>query len=188
MKNIPHFFKDNSENPDHEIMLDYFLGWTLRCSISKNPNEKLRIASKEILSYLLFKKHKEFEVESVLTWKQWKKIDLCAEIILKRNGITEKYAILFENKMYTHIHSNQLERYKDIFESYYNDVENEKTDYMRKYIFLTCLYEEINYESDKLECERTKFDFHSFDWLKSQTAISETGNYMFDEFWFRYWK
>jgi hypothetical protein len=59
---------------------------------------------------------------------------------------------------------------------------------MRKYIFLTCLYEEIDYESDKLECERTKFDFHSFDWLKTETAITETENYLFDEFWFRYWK
>lgn len=184
---IPLFFKDNSENLDHEIMLDYFLGWTLRCSAITNPDIKLRSESHKILSFLLFQKHEEFNVTSVLTWKQWNKIDLCAEVILERGGNTEKYAILFENKMYTHIHSNQLTRYQTIYENFYKDENNKKSDYQRKYILLTCLYKEEDYLQDKVESEKANFDFHSFGWIKSNASISETGNYLFDEFWFSYW-
>ena len=30
ISNTPLFFKDDSDNKDHELILDYFLGWTLR--------------------------------------------------------------------------------------------------------------------------------------------------------------
>ena len=187
---IPKFFEDKSENLDHELMLDYFLSWTLRCAKSDNEDIKLRDESKKILSYLLFDKQEEFFVESIETWKQWRQIDLCAEVIINRNNISEKYALLFENKMYTHIHSNQLERYQKIFEEYYKSPENSKTDYKRKYIFLTCFYLESDYKSDFEECRKLTHQAYqplSFGWLKSKTGIKETGNYLFDEFWFRYW-
>ena len=184
---VPDFFKDNSENLDHEIMLDYFLGWTLRCAVNTNPDLKLRNESKKILSFLLFKGQEMFEVKSVETWKQWKRMDLCAEVVINRNGNDEEYAILFENKMYTHTHSNQLERYKEIFEKFYLNKNNDTTKYTTKYFFLTCLYKEADYLSDKIECEKVGFDFLSFGWIKTNSEIVETGNYLFDEFWFRYW-
>jgi len=189
MKNnrIPRFFEDNSENKDHEIMLDYFLGWTLRCAQSSNDSEKLKEASIKILSYLLFEKQEEFQVESVITWKKWNQIDLCAEVKLKKTGITEKYALLFENKMYTHLRDGQLEKYFNIFENFYKEKKNNKTDYERKYIFLTCCHNESDYKLDFEECKKHGFEHHFFGWLKTNSKISETGNYLFDEFWFRYW-
>lgn len=192
--NIPSFFEDNSENMDHELMLDYFLAWTLRCAQESNEDIKIKEASQKILSHLLFSKQKEqlfeqelFLVESVKTWKQWKQIDLCVETIIKlKNGDIKKYAILIENKMYTHVHHNQLERYKNVFEEFYSNPVNEKTDYERKYIFLTC-HTEINCKQDFEECAKTGFTPLGFGWLKYETNIEKTGNYMFDEFWFKYW-
>lgn len=186
--NIPKFFEDNSENLDHEIMLDYFLAWTLRCAQKNNTAIEVKNASHKILSYLLFNKQEEFVVKEVRTWKQWNQIDLCAEVEITRADNDEQYALLFENKMYTHVHDNQLKRYKKIFEDFYGNEKNKKTDYIRKYIFLTCLYKESDYESDFKECENLNYTPYSFSWLKSNSGISETGNYLFDEFWFKYWK
>jgi len=185
--NMPLFFEDKSSNLDHELLLDYFLGWTLRCSNEKVEDYKVKEAAKRILSFLIYDKLENFEVISVETWKQWNKIDLSAEVILTKSNTTEKYAILFENKMYTHVHSNQLNRYKEIFEKFYSNPKNNKTDYKRIYVFLTCFYNECDYEVDFIECKKHNYKPYSFGWLKTKTKIEATGNYLFDEFWFRYW-
>lgn len=187
INNIPNFFEDNSENLDNEIMLDYFLSWTLRCAQKDNIAIEVKIASHKILSYLLFDKQEEFVVEEVRTWKQWNKIDLHAEIEIIKAGKPEKYALLFENKMYTHVHDQQLERYQKIFEKYYKDETNNKTEYIRKYIFLTCFYKESDYKLDFEESRNLGYVPYSFSWLKTESEISKTGNSLFDEFWFRYW-
>jgi hypothetical protein len=189
INNIPRFFEDNSENKDHEIMLDYFLGWTLRCAHKDNSAIKVKEASRNILSYLLYGELRDFTVESVKTWKQWNKIDLCAEVVIQTENIGEcKFAILFENKMYTHLHHDQLRRYKDIFDEHYNNINNNKTQYEKKYFFLTCHYRECDFSHDFEVARDCKYVPLSFGWLKSQSLlVEETGNDLFDEFWFRYW-
>ncbi len=186
--NIPNFFKDSSENLDHELLLDYFLAWTLRCAQENNQHEKVRFASKRILAYILSEDLDKYKIEEVRTWKQWNQIDLCAEIVLKEeNKEPRKIAILFENKMYTHLREGQLKKYKKRFEEFYSSEKNDRTDYELKYIFLTCHYLEGQLETDFMEAKEHGFTPLRFDHLKSMSGITErTGNFMFDEFWFEY--
>ena len=186
--NIPFFFKDNSESKEHELLLDYFLAWTLRCAQESNEMDKLRIASKNIISFLLSENLDKYKIETVYTWRQRNQIDLCAEIVLKdENNVPRKIAILFENKMYTHLREGQLNKYKNIFKEFYELKENGKTDYELKYYFLTCHYEEEQLKSDFEEAQKYDYKPLRFDHLKSgSNLIEKTGNFMFDEFWFNY--
>jgi hypothetical protein len=179
------FFRDNSENLDHELMLDYFLAWTLRSAQDKNEDIAVKLESRKVLSYLIFGRQEVFKTIDVKTWKQWRQIDLCVEVVIARDDEpAQKYAILFENKMYTHLRSNQLKRYREIFDDFYR---NEKSEFERKYIFLTCFNEEDDCKADFEECKQVGFTPLSFGWIKTNSGIKATGNYMFDEFWFYYW-
>lgn len=146
------------------------------------------MASKKVLAYLLELNPKDFTVEKVSTWKQWKKIDLRVEAtIITKNGM-ERYALLIENKMYTHIRNGQLNRYQKIFNDHYQ-YESEFKPTVKKYLVLTCFHKECDYKIDLEYCKANYFDFRSFGWLKSQSDLTErTGNDLFDEFWFKYWK
>ena len=185
---VPLFFKDNSENIEHELLLDYFLAWTLRCAEDRNKQEKLRLASRKILAYILSEDISTYKILEVRTWKQWNQIDLCAEIILQEgNNSPRKIAVLFEDKMYTHLRNGQLQKYKKIFEEFYGSEKNEKKDYELKYIFLTCHYLEEQIKYDFIEAKEHGFTPLRFDHLKSESGLIErTDNFMFDEFWFEY--
>ena len=185
---MPHFFFDDENSDGIEALNDYFLSWTIRCAVDyEHENKKVQEYSKKILTFLIFGENSNEVVEyiSVNTVKQVKSIDLIAEIKLKKSGKLEKYVLLFENKQYTNIHSNQLNRYKSFIDSYYSDKNNNKTDYKRKYIFITGL-DQVP-ESDKEQCEKANFEYYTFMELREKFGdVEETGNYLFDEFWFRY--
>jgi hypothetical protein len=187
--NIPLFFEDNSENLDHELLLDYFLGWTLRCAQEGNQDEKVRLAAKGILAYILSENLDKYKIKEVKTWKQWNQIDLCAEIILAQENLEErKIAILFEDKMYTHLREGQLKKYKKVFDEYYRSAENGKTDYELKYRVLTCHNDCKELQSDMDEAKEHGFTLLKWHELKTGSGLNETGNFMFDEFWFEYFK
>lgn len=191
--NVPHFFVDESKTKDHEIMLDYFLAWTLRCAQESNQMEGLRIAGRKIIAYLIEDHNFDnYFVEKVETRKQWKHIDLIAEITLhlkKDKTKKRRIAILFENKMYTHLREGQLEKYKTEFDAFYNTDEKSNPRFELHYIVLTCHYKPNQIEPDKIEAEKNGFRFLRFDEIKKSAGITDnerTGNFMFDEFWFEY--
>ena len=184
---MPHFFYDDGmDSHEAEIMLDYFLSWTIRCASDyEDENKLVQKYSKKVLFKIL--EHnlynissEDIEVIRVDTWKQWGNIDLLAEIELKINEATQKYVIVFENKLYTNVHDNQLIKYKETVCEEYKD----KPEYEKVYVFLTC-FEEVP-EKDIKACKKAGYLYYAFQELRDSFDGDETGNYLFDEFWFRY--
>lgn len=189
---IPSFFYDNSEGDENEIFIDYFISWTLRCAVHNNGlSSVLKDYSKKVLLKILSKTESvnkvpfdDIVIKEVMTYRQWERIDLHAEIILEINGKLKKFVVVFENKLYTKIHDNQLKKYKDSINNFYDKSENKKTDYERVFVFLTCNPEVP--DSDQKECDTNGYKAFTVQEIRDSFNGDETGNYLFDEFWFRY--
>ena len=189
MKNIGDyslFMMDDSKSDKKELVVDYFLSWTLRCASEENINTCFPLVNeyaKIILETLLELEYNALShIKSVKTWKQWKQIDLWVEIVTEQC----KYALLIETKAYSHLHSNQLERYKEIFENHY-----ENTDFQKHYCLFTLMEEVL--KEDLEECEKNEFKAFTMDDIYNQLEIRYpkelklTGSDFFDEFWFGKW-
>ena len=182
---------DSGSSDKKEIVVDYFLSWTLRCASDEGleyyNNERLSCYCRRILSVLLFdnpSKIKEYRIKSVKTWKQWQQMDLCAEVILEnKSSIEEKHALLMENKVYTRLHGNQLERYKTIFEEDY-----EGKEFKLHYVYFTCAED---FGEDEAICRKSGFQAYTMDDVYNKISENEelelTGNALFDEFWLSSW-
>ena len=105
---MPHFFydADGQKSFEAEVMIDFFISWTLRCAVEKYKKENCLVQkySKKILLFLLKDelgdiKNEEIVVNSVETWKQWDRIDLVADVELNIGDELKKYVIVFENKL-----------------------------------------------------------------------------------------
>ena len=187
------FMKDKQNSDKIESLVDAFLSWTLQCcdtsKVERYNNSKLHEYSKRITSVLLFGNPDElnkYEILSVETWRQWKSIDLCAEIVLKNKETQkdEKYALLIENKGYSSTHSDQLARYKTIFKDHYND-----KDFELEYAYFSCK-DNLN-DLEKEECLKAGYRAYTmdqvFDLANPNKDWDYTGNALFDEFWFTTW-
>ena len=191
---MPHFFYDVidnlHENHETEIMIDFFMSWTLRCAAGyDDPNKKVEEYSRKILFKLLEKEIAGFQKENIIvknvkTWKQWSKIDVLVEVKLEHNNKSYMYVIVLEDKLYTNVHSDQLERYKKTVEEEYEHQEKFKG-------FSLVLVYITNHDSvpneDKLACDKAGYTAYTIQRLREEIGeVEETGNYLFDEFWFRY--
>lgn len=186
------FMHDEKNTGKKESLVDFFLSWTLRCITNRERdyhNPKMEEYCKSITSVLLFgdaEKLSKYEIKQVKTWLQWKNIDLCAEFYLFNNETQkeEKYALLLENKVYTSIHNNQLQNYKETFERYYKD-----TEFNREYVFFSCKSELSDWE--KKECISASYRAYTMDEVlnsaKKEKEWDWTGNALFDEFWLSTW-
>ena len=187
------FMKDKQNSDKIESLVDAFLSWTLQCcdtsKVERYNNSKLHEYSKRITSVLLFGNPDElnkYEILSVETWRQWKSIDLCAEIFLKNKETQkdEKYALLIENKGYSSTHSDQLARYKTTFESHYNG-----KDFKLEYAYFSCK-DNLN-DLEKEECLKAGYRAYTMDQVSDLANPNKdwdyTGNALFDEFWFTTW-
>lgn len=189
-KQMPKFFADSSKNDPAEILVDYFLSWTLRSAVEevKDSNLTLQHYSKRILSMFMYgdpTKLDDKKVKSVETWKQSSAIDLWVEVRIE--GDDQLHAIIFENKMCSPLHDNQLQRYKQIVEDNYK---NKPCDC--HYVFCVANREIDNIEQKK--CDEAGFnalrlyDIANVVWNGKNPADQKlTGNDLFDEFWFRWW-
>ena len=187
------FMKDKQNSDKIESLVDAFLSWTLQCcdtrKVERYNNSKLHEYSKRITSVLLFGNPNElnkYEILSVETWRQWKSIDLCAEIFLKNKETQkdEKYALLIEDKGYSSAHSDQLARYKTTFENHYNE-----KDFALEYVYFSCK-DNLN-DLEKEECLKAGYRAYTmdqvFDLANPNKDWDYTGNALFDEFWFTTW-
>ena len=142
MEKVSLLMKDSSEGDSQkETMIDFILSWTLRRSMQQYSKEKpiLYQYCRKILGKLInIAMTDEVQVICVETWKQWKYIDLWANIHITYNGKEELHTILIENKTYTPTHHNQLARYKAIFDQV---CEEHMPDAKRHYILITALDE-----------------------------------------------
>lgn len=191
MKNIAEqslFMNDNSNSDNKEVVIDFFLSWTLRCASLKNKDKYTPLVyeySRTILSALLGVSLEELgEVSDVRTWKQSNRIDLWVEIDTEKKN----YAMLIETKAYSKLHDDQLSRYKAIFGDYYAKEGRSVEQRFVVVVLDDSVPEDTRKESEKngyasfsLEdiwdelCERINYDFKL------------TGSDLFDEFWLGIW-
>jgi hypothetical protein len=193
MKNLPSFFdqsNDDEFNPDHgkEGLVDFFLAWTIQCAHRdfEETEPKLNHYAKQILYYLLYEKEMEEDVEfvDIQAYRQWKNIDLIFEVSMKRLGVVSKIALVIEDKFYTTLHDDQLSKYSEIVKNHY-----EGKDFILRFVFLTLDYVRKHMDFERNECERNNFTFLSIEELKQYSTMDtakETGNHLFDEFWFKF--
>jgi hypothetical protein len=90
-----------------ELTQDGFITWLLNWADPSNKeyNQELNICATNFIKFLLKKQFGDIKIETVNVKRQWKNIDICADI-------NEKYLIIIEDKIFTKEHSGQLERYK----------------------------------------------------------------------------
>jgi len=181
------FFYDNSEGNPAELLIDYFMSWTLRCAIDTKPDnisETLHKSAKYILHFLLKdylgdKKVSEYTVVDVEALKQWKQIDLLCSVQLRIDNDDRWYVLAFENKMYTKLHDNQLERYEERVNKRYPD-----TNIKKKFIYLTS-HAEVP-EEDEVLCSKSAYTAYPISEIAShlrEKNLHSSGNALFDEFW-----
>ena len=164
-----------------EIIMDYVISWALRNAqnICKNENPILYNYCRRLLSLLLNKDLNESDEVTVETWKQFERIDLWVYVTI--NG--EEHDILIEDKYYSPLHGNQLNRYKIIFDDWLKENRPHSNPH---YILLSCMesyYPKISIYENPI--------FRIIAWDEMIEAMgcdksNPSGSDIFDEF-FIYW-
>lgn len=118
-----------------ELSQDGFFTWLLQWADSSNQqfNTELHECAKNFVRFLISKQIElpdNFAINKVSAGRQWKDIDIWAEI-------NDDILIVIEDKTYTKQHSKQLERYKKIAQDYCD----------KKKYQLVCVYLKIGSES-----------------------------------------
>lgn len=187
---------DSDNNHGYEYMLDFQMSWVLRITAEKTIKEKNPILYERCLGLLmkLLEKssNEDFEVLEVSVWKQWKRIDLIAHVIVKCGNNIERHLIVIENKAYTLIHDDQLNRYKHIIDQEYNNDNSLKEFKNNEHYWVITFfgYEEGGQYHDKYyeledQCANTCWKLLSFDDMFNDNTL--TGNEQFDDFWINEW-
>ena len=179
------FMKDDSENNQgYEHMLDFQMSWVMRVPTKqeiKNNNLILYERCYGVLMKLIGKAEVD-KIVSVHVWKQWKRIDVIAEVVVECDGFEEKHIVVIEDKAYTMIHDDQLNRYKDTVSSWYTGKDLENTHYW----VITFFSEgEDGYSAMKSMCKAANWGLLSYDDVLNDN--SPTGSELFDEFWINEW-
>lgn len=180
-----------------EIVMDYVMSWSLRHATDEYKEEMpiLSHYCRYMLGKLLDTMIDEtICVKSVEVWKEWQYMDLCAEVIIEKEGEKKYYALLIENKYYSKLHDNQLMRYQAKFEEFYKKKEKEDNHkWIKRYKLVSCLDDQRKAEAMyKGDANMTKFKILSFyklidktKWDKGEFESSESD--IFNEFWLRRW-
>ena len=178
-------FGDNSEG-DYglEPLLDWEMSWILRSCANKNEQRlrprlyhQCRCILNKLLGWEGEKTYMDYDVDSVQVWRQWKHIDLVAEITI--DG--ELFVLALEDKAYTNMTEIQRNQYPRIVREHYKD----KTDNIR-FVVITMF--------DTHEAGFTKMSdcVKGSDWvevfsivvLPDWEAEDYTESDLFNEFWF----
>ena len=185
-----------------EIVMDYVMSWSLRHA-TKEYAEK-----KDLYRYCRYMLYKLLQIKAPLknivftdvkVWKEWQYIDLCAEVKLTNNGEEECYALLIENKYYSKLHDNQLQRYQAVFNAYYDkknkEIKNKKDKWLLRYSLVSCFDKQK--QLDELYGEgmkKTKFKGLTFYkllcpscWDEKSQTYKDSESDIFNEFWLRKW-
>ena len=182
---------DSDNNQGYEHMLDFQMSWVMRVAANlevkkKNPN--LYNRCRGILLKLIQKTHEDnVEVSEVHVWKQWKRIDVIAEVKVLCNGKEEKHVVVLEDKAYTMIHDDQLRRYEAIVNDEYDDKEEWKG--LQKHFWVITFFGDYENKYPILrrmvETKDSNWNLISFETILED--ITPTGNEQFDDFWIHNW-
>jgi hypothetical protein len=194
IKDLPKFSNYHEEKCDYgyEALQDFFLSWTLRCADQKfkNVNPLVNEYARRTVFLLLYGQNTEdnfslnldisesFKVLKVETKRQSGGIDLIALLtIIDNNNILQKFALNIENKWYSTLKENQLEKNKLY-------VENNFHDYQIVNLFITCDDCRKNYKQEKELCRQNKYKFLTIENIVVIVNMDVTGNDLFDAYWF----
>lgn len=101
-----------------ELSQDAFFTWLLQWADSKNSvyDQQLNETAKDFVKFLIQQQHdtSTLEIKKVDAGRQWKNIDIWAEV-------NDEYFIVIEDKTNSAEHSEQLQRYKEIAETEYKN-------------------------------------------------------------------
>lgn len=186
---LPSFFKSKDENKldlGYENLQDFFLSWTLRCAEEnyKSVNQILHDYAKKILFKLIFDNpNANYFVKEVKAWRQVNQIDLLLEVyLLDNNKIPQNYVLNIENKWYTNISDTQLVKYSEYIESEYKD-----RDFVVKNIVIFCDSEKLKDGSNLQKAMISNYSVTTVEDLKEVIGEVKTDNYLFDEYWFKFY-
>jgi len=186
---LPSFFKSKDENKldlGYENLQDFFLSWTLRCAEEnyKSVNQILHDYAKKILFKLIFDNpNANYFVKEVKAWRQVNQIDLLLEVyLLDSNNIPQNYVLNIENKWYTNISDTQLVKYSEYIESEYKE-----RDFVVKNIVIFCDSEKLKDGSNLQKAMISNYSVTTVEDLKEVIGEVKTDNYLFDEYWFKFY-
>ncbi len=186
---LPSFFKSKDENKldlGYENLQDFFLSWTLRCAEEnfKLVNPTLQDYAKKILFKLIFDNpNANYSVKEVKAWRQVNQIDLLLEVyLLDNNDIPHNYVLNIENKWYTNISDTQLIKYSEYIESEFSN-----TDFIVKNIVIFCDSEKLKDVSNLQKAMISNYSVITVEDLKEVIGKLKTENYLFDEYWFKFY-
>ena len=187
---------DSYSNQGYEHMLDFQMSWILRVAASKERSQNNFILYKrcfDVLMKLIEKSpNDKVEVISVNVWKQWKRIDVLANVMIKCNDKEERHLIVIENKAYTKIHNDQLNRYEKIINKEYGN-DNFQRDFIKHFwvITLSGLNESGEYDNNywilKSMCDSAYADWKLLSFDDVMDDDTPTGSEHFDDFWIYNW-
>ena len=193
MKTIVSKFMSDHSTGAHglESILDYELSWVLRMAADKDCCEKmprLFYQCRQILFKLLnIKKFSNITVAHVRVWKQWKRVDLLAEISLVKEGKSELHILMVEDKAYTMLTPKQRDEYPQLVKEKFVNV-NAK--YTLHQSIITCYdkkdqkYKEL---SDFIKRGTEKWKLFSIYTLPDKEVKELTESDLFNEFWLNDW-
>lgn len=168
-------------NGPAEIVMDYIISYTLRCSFNNEDKPLFEKAARSILFNLLGKFDQGQHIIDVKVWKQWKRIDLIVEVTLKDGDSKEKHVIIIEDKYYSAPHDNQLQRYKESAEEYYNK------DWQKHFVVITAVYRsDETFDAIYSEVEKDGFKIFSIKELVNNVT-EPTESDIFNQFWLADW-
>lgn len=181
------FMADSTEGKDgaKEVIMDYVISWTLRRAQNSCAYDKpiLYRYCRKFLGYLLGIELKDSDVVKVETWKQEYRIDLWVWVSV--NGV--EYDILIEDKYYSGLHDDQLERYKELFDEW---LQSHRPKSKPLYWLLTCHERGLTDIYDSAE----KYGFCVGFWDDMISAMGcedddaqDSESDIFNEFWLRSW-
>ena len=192
------FMNDDSEG-DHgkEAMLDYQLSYLLRLADKNVLGMGDEISRRTLMKLLEKEVHLDqwgdidYELLNNVTvkvWKQWQHIDLIAEVEGNFANGTEKHVIVIEDKAYTGIHDDQLNRYKQDVEAWYKD-----KDFQIHYWVITFFDNDTDgFKSIANQCKEADGDWKCLSFgdvvdLTDEERQRGTHNEILDEFWVKNW-
>ena len=186
---LPSFFKSKDENKldlGYENLQDFFLSWTLRCAEENynSVNPILQDYAKKILFKLIFDNpNANYFVKEVKAWRQVNQIDLLLEVyLLDNNNISHNYVLNIENKWYTNISDTQLIKYSEYIKSEYSN-----SDFIVKNIVIFCDSEKLKDGKKKQKAMISNYSVITVEDLKEVIGKLKTENYLFDEYWFKFY-
>lgn len=186
------FMSDHSEG-DYgiETLLDYELSWVLRMAADKEymkTKPRLYHQCRHILFKLLgIDDNAGITVKCVKTWKQWRYVDLVADIYLVRDNNEELHVLMTENKAYTKMSQKQRDDYPKTIKRAYNN-SSIYGSYILHQVLVTCFDPQHPvYEEQKVFIKGSDWDIISVEELPDWNASEQTESDLFNEFWLNNW-